>query len=704
MDVLPDYPEGTTIPRDLLITNMTDSFACGASEHFLGFGERFDSIDQRGKKIELWVNYMVSSSRIKPVPFFMSSKGYGIYINTTFHTWCDVGATDPNIFNLDVSNSVLDYYFIYGPELTQVLSQYTGITGRPPIPPMWTFGPWKSRDFLTENQETVYLDVNSMRNYDIPLTVKVIDAFWAKGLGGPYMYDMNDFTWNPQRYSDPQTMINYVHQMGAKVVLWLTPWLNVGSPMYDYADSHGYFVKNELGQSYVMEYWVGTGSMIDFTNPYAVDWWKDLHKRVTSMGVDGFKCDDGCFLPVDAVMYNGMTGAEAHNLYPVIYDKTEYEIVRDQVPGGGVIWCRSAWAGAQKYPFHWAGDNNGNFDYSTGLPAVIKAGLNIGMSGFPLWGHDIGGYFGGSTSSTSTQPTKELYVRWSQFGALSPVMQPHSVEWDCEPWAFDNETIDIYRTYAKLHTDLIPYVYTMTKEANETGLPIIRALPLIYPDDKNVYSTDPNAPVYFEYLYGDSLLVAPVYQSTTQREIYLPEGKWVDWWDGTVYDGKQTIKYDAPLWKMPLLMKVGAIIPMYPEDVNTVLDGGDPSNVLPGGRLVLRISPSMSSPSSFTMYDGTKLSYSLSGSKLKVSVENSSSELKLQLIIIPTEKINQVSINGKIVQHTIDSHGWICCNSTAAQNCDASTSAIPGFDGTAMIAAVGCVLALLKIRKKKISP
>lgn len=512
-----------------------------ADEHFYGLGERFDTLDQRGKVIELWAKNGASGfDTYKPVPWIASSKSYGIAIDTSHRVFVSLAhLTTPAIASVTVEASEVSVLIFAGESPIAVLGSYTAWIGRPPVPPSWFFRPWKSHDWRVENQATALDDLAKQQEFDLPLGAKLIDARWEE--------EDHNFTFTTERYPDAVGMIDILNDAGVELVLWISPNMTVGSRVYDECARAGFFITNDAGEPYVHR--LGNqpgweGSAFDFTNPAAVAWWQAKVRSLMEMGVRGLKTDFGEQIPEDAHFANGKTGREMHNVFPVLYNAATWEIVREY---DGVLMARSAWAGSQRYPGIWAGDQSADFSPWAGLPTVIVAGQSAGWSGFPYWGSDVGGYF--------NAPDDEVFTRWAQFSAVSPLMQPHGLG-KREPWEFSAQTLDSYRRMAKLHDALMPYSLMAAHEASATGLPLLRAMVLLYPDSPEAYLDW----VRYQFHYGPDLLAAPVYSWGESRSIWFPPGEWIDFATGAIFNGPQIARVSAPLEKLPLYVQAGSVV------------------------------------------------------------------------------------------------------------------------------------------------
>jgi len=577
-------------------------FTAQPDEHFLGFGERFNRIDQRGQEIDLYVTNGASGGlAYKPVPFYMSSAGYGLRLLTSIRTKVRLACYDePGVVSIRTESNQLTFQLWSGEPFTELLNLYAQLLGLPLYqPPAWVFGPWKSRDWTQDNQQLTLEDLHKPRELRLAETVKLIDAAWES--------DLNDFLFN-DKYPDPVQLLAEVRRLGYRIVIWISPWMvknNPNSSIYEFCAKNGFLIKNKDGQPYVHR--LGNspgfvGSCFDFTNPQAVDWWQTQISRLVKVGVDGFKTDFGEQVPDDAIFFDGRSGRELHNLFPLLYNQATYQAMQELTQG--ILLARSAWDGSQRYCAVWAGDQSADFGPATGLLSVILAGQNAGLSGFSCWASDIGGYFG--------QPSDEVFARWIAFGAFSPIMQLHGLG-NREPWNFSAQILEIYNFYSHLHLDLFPYLFTFAQIASQTGIPVMRAMPFAFPQDPGVWNTL----VEHEYMFGPDLLVAPVYFSHTNKwQVYLPEGQWCDFWSGTALQGGRDWLVDAGLGQIPVFARAGAIIPFLDGNPDTLLPCKDPQTKTATQDLRLQIYPG--EDGEFKMYDGSTFHWSEQSQTLSI--------------------------------------------------------------------------------------
>lgn len=590
--ILQEGPPGTRYDK----TSFYASMKFSQNEHCFGFGagegvggrsgfedEFFNRLDKRGQKIGI---------RGRRVGFFMSTNGYGIFLNSRhpYNSTFRMGSYDPHSYSFETADSQLDYYFIYGPAFKHILGQYTQLTGRAPLIPKWGFG-IRQAGYWDQKQVLEY--TKSYRDKDIPCDLFHIDSGWVdKGSdyqGHGICYGNNpggycDFKWDSRQFPNPETMISEISRQGFKFSLWETALVNpnVGE-FYRYGAEHDYFLKNPDGSVCLVPYGTrGPVAVPDFTNPQTGRWWKKQHKPLIDIGVDAFKLDISGDLRTaqDAIFYDGRSLDQGRILHRILNLKTAFEAVADYTKTRGIIFSSIATAGTQRYPVHWSGDYKLTFE---ALAEMVKSAQNMGLSGFAYYSPDI----------PAARGIKDpiLYTRWAQFGLLNALCQ----NWYVLPWQLGPRAEDNFRFYAKLHYRLLPYIYSYAHLANQTGVPIVRAMVLEYQNDPHVYDKD------LQYFLGRELLIAPVCTESDTREIYLPAGRWIDYATGQKYQGPKNIIYQAPLDRIPIFVKAGAIIPMAP--VMSYVDEK------PTNPLTLDIYPL--GTSSFTLYedDGTTYDY-----------------------------------------------------------------------------------------------
>ena len=545
--------------------------------NYYGLGERFDALNHAHTMVENVSQdngHAKGSSTYKPIPFFMSTTGYGLWVDTTAEAQFDMNATNNSDVIVDVVAGKLRVVLFMGPEFPVILERFTGLAGRSMLPPYWAFAPWKSRDYHRNDAE-VKEDVDKNRALGLPASVIMIDSPWST--------TYNSYKFNPKQFDDIAGTVKYVHQNGYKLVLWHTPWTNLKSDPphesgfegkiaakaenYDEAAGNGYFVKNPDGTPYVGRWWKGMGSLIDFTNPSAKRWWQDQVRQAIQAGADGFKDDDaeGNFLgPVK--FSDGTDVRVMRNKYAVLYNNAMEELIQKDLKGNGILFARSVTVGANGIGMLWGGDNEASFSTENGLPTVVTAGLGAGLSGMPLWTADLGGY-----EKTPATPDPVLFQRWTEYAAFSPVMEVMS-EANVGPWDYGDAALATFRKYAVLHMSLFPYRYAAAQEASKTGMPIMRALVLTNQND------EPARAAKDEYMMGPDFLVAPVVDAGTQRPVYLPKGDWVDYWTGAAVSGGKSVDVNAPMDFLPLYVRSGAVIAKIPEDVMTLVPQSESGN------------------------------------------------------------------------------------------------------------------------------
>jgi len=525
------------------VTETGTAFALDPDESIYGVGEQFVEFDRRGREVEAWHEEPLGTETeraYKNIPFHLSTNGYGLLVDTTARVTYDFGKASTASGTISVEDDVFAFVFFYGPEFADVIERYTALTGRPDRPPKWSFGTWMSR-LGYESRAELESVADRLREEEVPCDVLHLDPFWMpRG-------ESCTLEWDTDQFPDPEGMIAGLRERNFRLSLWEHPHVPVGTEAFREGAAAEYFVTDGTGKPYVMDRTCQgdyRGGLVDFTDPGAVEWWTEKHRRLLEQGVTVFKTDYGEYVPEDAVFDNGQTGRVMHNVYPYLYNRTVYEAVRE-VNGAdeALVWGRSAWTGSQRFPMHWGGDPQTSWN---GMAAALRGGLSASLSGVAFWSHDIGGFRG--------RPTDDLYVRWAQFGLLSSNSRCHGTT-PREPWEFGERALDLFREYARLRYRLLPYLYTYAEVAARTGLPAVRPLVLEYTDDPRTHDLDD------QYLLGRDLLVAPVFAGDTVRDVYLPEGEWRDHWTGERYDGGRTVAVEAPLERTPMFVRAGSVVP-----------------------------------------------------------------------------------------------------------------------------------------------
>jgi alpha-D-xyloside xylohydrolase len=539
---------------------------------YYGFGERFDRLNHAHTIVQNASRDAAGAKGLgtyQPVPFFMSLRGYGLWVDTFSEAVFDLNATELHRVRVKLFAAKLRFVLFEGPRFPLILDRFTALAGRQQLPPYWAFAPWKARDYHRNRQE-VDEDVDRYRQLGLPASVILIDSPWAT--------NYNTYEFNPLQFDDAAKMIAHLHDEGYKLILWHTPWINrktmrpyeqgfadkiPSTPAANFApaERNGYFLHRPDGSTYIADWWKGTGSLIDFTNPAAKKWWQAQVGKAISMGADGFKNDDaeGNFIG-DVKFSSGEDQRLLRNRFAVDYNRAVAQALTERKGQDWVLFQRSGTSGSHMLPLFWSGDNDATFSTQNGLPTVVTAGLNAGMSGISLWMSDLGGY----NKRSRYDGDNVLFARWTQYSALSPGMEVMS-QLNLGPWDYGDEALRIYRQYSVLHMSLFPYRYAAAQESARNGLPMMRALVLIHQDDPDAREAET------EYYFGPDLLVAPVLSPVTERAVYLPEGNWIDYWSGARLAGPRTLAAAAPLDRIPLYVREGAILPKIPDDVMTLV-------------------------------------------------------------------------------------------------------------------------------------
>ena len=532
-----------------------------SDEIIYGLGERFDSLVRNGRTVDFHNKDAVGTTSRRAyvnIPFYISTKGYGLFLNSGARTSWDIATEDCSSLQFSAADNQMEYFVIQGDSPKDIIKSYCTLTGFSPLPPLWSFGLWMSRNSYT-SWETVFDVAKKLRQNDIPCDVIHLDTAWFKK-----DWDC-DLKFSRERFPNPEENIAKLKKDGFRISLWQYNFIppNEGNTHYSEAVQNGYLAKNEKGEPYRLpEECKGSWTkdvIIDFSNPDARKWYGDKIYGLIKTGASAIKTDFGEGIPEEAI-YSGVEGRFFHNLYSLVYNHTVFNASK-KASGENLVWARSGTAGSQRYPIHWGGDSQCSFQ---ALAATLRGALSMGISGIPFFSHDIGGFLG--------MPSDELYVRWAQLGMFSSHARCHGAgdTTHREPWAFSEEACDIFRYYDKIRYSLIPYIYEQAEKCTKTGLPMMRALYLEYPEDRNVFHIDD------EYMFGDSILVAPVLtplEKSRVRKLYLPKGVWTDFFTGEEINSTgMWIQKPVDLKTMPLYVKKGSKI-KYCDVRNSLIDG-----------------------------------------------------------------------------------------------------------------------------------
>lgn len=507
-------------------------FTLTADEMIFGCGESATGLNKVGQKVNLFVTDPQgpeTDQMYKPIPFFMSNRGYGMFMHTSAPVTCDFGATYIGLNKMFMGDENLDLFVFFG-EPKDILDEYTDLVGKPGMPPLWSFGTWMSRITYFSEKEGYDVAANIRKN-KYPCDVIHFDTGW---------FDVDwqcDYKFSENRFQNPQQMLKDLKSQGFHVCLWQLPYFTPKNRYFPELIKKDMYVKNGNGE---LPY---EDVVLDFSNPETVDWYQNKLAGLLNIGVSAIKVDFGEAAPLNGIYASGKSGWYEHNLYPVRYDMAVSEITR-KLHNENIMWARAAWAGSQRYPLHWGGDAATT---NTGMLGTLRAGLSFGLSGFSFWSHDMGGF----VKSTP----EDLYCRWLPFGFLTSHTRAHGAP-PTEPWLYDSKRVqDVFRKSAEMKYRLMPYVYAQAKECTEKGLPMLRALFVEFPDDPGAWKVDD------EYLFGSQILVAPLLESgITGRTVYLPEGKWIDYQTEKVYEGGWH-KIEAGSLPIIMLVRDGSVLP-----------------------------------------------------------------------------------------------------------------------------------------------
>lgn len=526
---------------------MVAQLGLGVGECVYGLGERFTPFVKNGQTVEMWNEDGGTATDIayKNIPFYLTNRGYGVWVAHPERVSFEVASEHVERVQFSVPGEYLEYYLLYGPTPKEVVTRYTALTGRPALPPAWSFGLWLSTSFTTDyDEQTVSAFIDGMAERDIPLSVFHFDCFWMRE------FHWCDFEWDRRVFPDPEGMLRRLKERGLHVCVWMNPYIAQRSRLFEEGMRGGYLLKRPDGSVWQTDLWQAGMGIVDFTNPAACEWFREHLRRLLAMGVDCFKTDFGERIPTDVVYYDGSAPVRMHNFYSYLYNQTVFELLQEvRGEGEAVLFARSATTGGQKFPVHWGGDCAATYE---SMAETLRGGLSLSLCGFGFWSHDIGGF-------VDTAPA-DLYKRWCAFGLLSSHSRLHGMSSYRVPWLFDEEAVEVLRFFTKWKCRLMPYLYACAVEAHEQGIPMMRAMVLEFPDDPGCHTLDR------QYLLGPSLLVAPVFSPDGVVDYYLPLGRWTSLLSGQVVEGGRWVRERHDFLSLPLMVRPNTVLPLGAVD------------------------------------------------------------------------------------------------------------------------------------------
>lgn len=520
---------------------ISDQFDLEVGEKIYGLGERFTPFIKNGQSIDIWNEDGGTGTEqaYKNVPFYMSNKNYGLFVDSPGRVQFEVGSEKVSRVQFSVPDQEMTYCVIGGQDMKAVLSNYTALTGRAPLVPEWSYGLWLSTSFTTDYNEQTVLDfVDGMAQRNIPLSVFHFDCRWMREL------EWCNFAWDLEKFPHPEELLKQLHDRGLKVCVWINPYIGQKSPLFAEGVSRGYFIQCKDGSAWQWDKWQAGMAIVDFTNPEATAWYQSYLRRLVDMGVDCFKTDFGERIPTNDVQYANNADPELmHNYYTLLYNKAVYDVLVDtQGADEAILFARSATVGGQSYPVHWGGDCSSNYP---SMAESLRAGLSFGMSGFGYWSHDIAGF--------EDQATSDLYKRWTQFGLLSSHSRYHGSTAYKVPWLYGDEAVDVCREFVELKLKLVPYLQRMAQQVHDEGLPMMRSMVLEFQDDPTCEDLDT------QYMLGSDILVAPIFNEDGIARFYVPdagEGRvWHNLITGMEYEPNRWYTEQYDYHTLPVLVR-----------------------------------------------------------------------------------------------------------------------------------------------------
>ncbi len=525
-----------------------EQLSLGVGENVYGLGERFTAFVKNGQVVENTNadGGTASEQAYKSVPFYLTNRGYGVLVNECGPVSFEIASEKTARVQFSIEGESLEYFLIFGPTPKDILRKLTALTGRPALPPPWSFGLWLSTSFTTNYDEaTVTSFIEGMKQRDLPLHVFHFDCFWMRE------FDWTNFEWDPRVFPDPAGMLKRLHARGLKICVWINSYIGQRSRLFAEGAEKNYFIKRTDGSVWQTDLWQPGMAIVDFTNPAAREWFAGHIGRLLDMGVDAIKTDFGERIPSEGVTYfDGSDPVKMHNFYPIVYNETVFRAIEaKRGVGQAVLFARSAYVGGQKFPVHWGGDCWSTME---SMAESLRGGLSLTLCGFGFWSHDIGGFEG-------TAPAY-IYKRWAAFGLLSSHSRLHGSSSYRVPWAYDEAASDVVRFFTKLKCRLMPYLWAAALEAHREGVPMMRAMFTEFPDDPACDTLDR------QYLLGGSLLVAPVFTESGEVDYYLPKGRWTHLLSGEVREGGGWRHETYDFLSLPLFVREGAVIALGATD------------------------------------------------------------------------------------------------------------------------------------------
>ncbi|MEU7860078.1 alpha-xylosidase [Nonomuraea sp. NPDC049141] len=520
---------------------MVEQLRLSAGELVYGLGERFGALVRNGQSVDIWNDDGGTSSEMayKNIPFYLTNRGYGVFVNHPGRVSFEVGSETVSRVQFSTEGHDLEYLIIHGPTPAEILRRYTALTGRPALPPAWSFGLWLSTSFTTDYDEaTVASFVDGMAERGLPLSVFHFDCFWMR------QFRWCDFEWDPEVFPDPAGMIARLKERGLRVCLWLNPYIGQASALFDEGAAAGHLLRRPDGRVWQDDHWQAGRAVVDFTSPAAREWYADKLRGLLDLGVDAFKTDFGERIPTDVVYADGSDPERMHNYYSLLYNQTVHDVLAERRGAGeAVLFARAATVGGQRLPVHWGGDCESTFE---AMAESLRGGLSLGLAGFGFWSHDIGGFEG--------RPDPAVFKRWVAFGLLSSHSRLHGSGSYRVPWLFDEESVDVLRSFTERKLRLMPYLYGVAVQAVQEGLPMMRAMHLEFPGDRACDHLDA------QYMLGPDLLVAPVLSADGEISYYVPNGVWTRLLDGETVTGPGWRTERHGFDSLPLLVRPGAVL------------------------------------------------------------------------------------------------------------------------------------------------